>query len=54
MVIMAVWGVWVSWLHMTRPLGADQMEIMFLSAMVPVDVILLPFYMVRVRPCKDI
>ena len=49
MVIMAVWGVSISWLHMTRPLGADQMEIVFLSAMVPVYVILVPLYVLRVR-----
>ena len=49
MVIIAVWGVWVSWLHMTRPLGAEHMEILFLSATVPVYAILVPFYVLRVR-----
>ena len=49
MVIMAVWGLSISWLHMTRPLGAEHMEFLFLSAMVPVYVILVPFYALRVR-----
>ena len=49
MSIMAVWGISVSWLHLTRPVGAGDMEILFLSAMVPVFVILVPFYVLRVR-----
>jgi CubicO group peptidase (beta-lactamase class C family) len=49
MSIVAIWGVWVSWLHLTRPLGADHMEFLFLSALVPVYVILVPFYALRVR-----
>jgi CubicO group peptidase (beta-lactamase class C family) len=49
MTIVAIWGVWVSWLHLTRPMGADHMEFLFLSAMVPIYLILLPFYGLRVR-----
>ena len=49
MIIIAIWGVWVSWLHLTRPMGADHMEFLFLSALVPVYVILVPFYALRVR-----
>jgi len=49
MVIIAVWGIWVSWLHMTNPLGLEYTEVLFLSAMVPIYLILLPFYGLRVR-----
>jgi CubicO group peptidase (beta-lactamase class C family) len=49
MIIVAVWGVWISRLHMDRPLGLEHTEIMFLSAMVPIYLILLPFYGLRVR-----
>lgn len=48
-VIIAVWGIGVSWLHMTRPLGISHMEILFVSAIVPICVILVLFYWVRVR-----
>ena len=47
--ILAVWGVVISWLHLTRPVGVDITEILFLSAVVPVYVILIPFYGLRVR-----
>jgi CubicO group peptidase (beta-lactamase class C family) len=49
MIILAVWGIWVTWLHMTRPLGIDYTEILFLSAVVPIYLILVPFYVMRVR-----
>jgi len=45
----AIWGVWVIWLHMIRPLGIVYIDILFLSAMAPVYLILLPFYALRVR-----
>ena len=49
LLIVAVWGVWVSWLNITRPLGIDPTEILFLSAIVPICLILVPFYVLRVR-----
>ena len=49
MVIVAVWGIWVIWLHLTRPMGMDFIELLFLSALVPIYVILLPLYGLRVR-----
>jgi len=49
MIVLAVWGVWISFLHMTRPMGVEHTEILFLSAMVPIYLILLPFYGLRVR-----
>ena len=48
-IILAVWGIWVTWLHMTKPLGIDHTEIVFLSAVVPIYLILVPFYVLRVR-----
>ena len=49
LMVVAIWGIWVSWLHMTRPLGVEHTEILFLSAMVPFYLILLPLYGLRVR-----
>jgi CubicO group peptidase (beta-lactamase class C family) len=49
MAIVAVWGVWVVGLHLTRPLGMAHVEVVFLSALVPVYLVLLPFYAFRVR-----
>jgi hypothetical protein len=49
LIVVAVWGVWVLWAHMTRPLGIEHTEILFMSAMVPVYLILIPFYTRRVR-----
>ncbi len=46
---LALWGVWVSWLPLVRPMGITFTEILFLSALVPIYVILLPFYGLRVR-----
>lgn len=47
--VVAIWGVWISWLHLTRPMGIEHAEIIFLSAMVPIYLILIPFYWFRVR-----
>jgi CubicO group peptidase (beta-lactamase class C family) len=49
MAIVAIWGIGVSWLHMTRPLGIAYMEILFMSAIVPICLILMPLYALRVR-----
>jgi CubicO group peptidase (beta-lactamase class C family) len=49
MAILAVWGVWVAWLHLTRPLGMAHIEVVFLSGLVPIYLILLPLYAFRVR-----
>jgi len=49
LLIVAVWGAWVSWLPMTRPMGINFTEILFLSTLVPIYIILLPFYGLRVR-----
>jgi hypothetical protein len=42
--VIAVWGVLISWLNMTKPLGLLHEEILILSVIVTVYVILLPFY----------
>ena len=47
--VVAVWGIWVLWFHLTRPMGLAHIEIIFLSALVPIYLILLPFYWFRVR-----
>ena len=45
---LALWGVWVSWLPLARPIGISFTEILFLSALVPIYVVLPPFYGLRV------
>jgi CubicO group peptidase (beta-lactamase class C family) len=49
MAIVALWGIGVSWLHMSRPLGIAHLEILFMSAIVPICLILMPLYVLRVR-----
>jgi CubicO group peptidase (beta-lactamase class C family) len=47
--VVAVWGIWIFWFHLTRPMGLAYIEIIFLSVLVPIYLILLPFYWFRVR-----
>jgi CubicO group peptidase (beta-lactamase class C family) len=48
-IIIAVWGVWVLWLHMTRPLGMENIEMLFLVSIVPISLVLIPLYWFRIR-----
>ena len=48
-VIIAVWGVWVLWWHMIRPLGMKHIEMLFLVAIVPISLALIPLYWFRIR-----
>jgi CubicO group peptidase (beta-lactamase class C family) len=44
-----IWGVWVIWLPLTRPLGINSIEILFLSALIPAAFILILLFALRVR-----
>ena len=47
--VVALWSLGAAWLPLTRPLGINYTEILFLSALVPGYLVLLPLYGLRVR-----
>lgn len=49
MILIAIWGITATWLPISRPLGINYTEIQFLSALVPVFIILVPLYILRIR-----
>jgi CubicO group peptidase (beta-lactamase class C family) len=49
LIVVLVWCMWVLWTHMVRPLGLVHIEMLFLSALFPIYLILVPFYGLRLR-----
>ncbi|MFC2159596.1 serine hydrolase domain-containing protein [Actinomycetota bacterium] len=47
--IIAIWGIWVLWWHTIKPQGIEHIEILFLIAIVPIYLVLIPLYWFRIR-----
>ena len=49
LIVVLVWCLWILWTHTTRPLGLVHIEMLFLSALFPIYLILVPFYGFRMQ-----